>query len=150
VLAGIDLSQVDFNSIAIVAGFVMAVMFLPRFFRVSASRAREQEMQRTIEAYKGRVEALEEVEKGHAEEIRSLRDQIHECHLTAAKWEERYHEQSKYTAKDSLDLVVKELTATRQAMVTGFEAQSELILKTLELQSKTLDRVGGDPRIIKP
>jgi hypothetical protein len=140
------LSQPDWNTIGLFAALFMGVVFGPRFFRASAAKAREEELQRTVEAYKGRVEALEAIEQAHMQEIASMRGEVRKCQSEASKWEARYHEQAKYTAKDSLDLVAKELTASRTAMMTGFENQAELILKTIEMQSQTLEatRVNGD------
>jgi len=83
-------------------------------------------MQRTIDAYKGRVEALES-------ELGALRGDVKECHKAAAEWEARYREMVKYAAPEALEAVRAEMAATRVAVVTAIEAQGELVMKNTEL-----------------
>lgn len=112
------------------------VFFGPRAFRASVSKAREDEMQRTIEAYKGRVEALEP-------QVESLQAEVKECRDTATRWEARYHEQAKYTAEGALTAVLGELAQTRHVIETSMEGLGDLMMEHSKLVAASLDRLDG-------
>jgi hypothetical protein len=118
--------QPDVNTLLIVAVAIVGLVFGPRAWSRKAAEAREHEMLRTIEAYKGRVEALES-------ELAAIRDDVTGCHAAAAQWEARYHEMIKYAAPEALEAVRAEMAATRIAVVTAIEAQGELVMKNTEL-----------------
>src|SRR5690242_13933229 len=106
---GTVVSHVDVNTVLIVMLALAGLFFGPRAWSRKSAEARETEMQRTIDAYKGRVEALES-------ELGALRGDVKECHKAAAEWEARYREMVKYAAPEALEAVRAEMAATRVAV----------------------------------
>jgi predicted RNase H-like nuclease (RuvC/YqgF family) len=131
-------SLADFNTILnvlMLAGLVLAgAVFAPRAWRAAEAKAREEEMQRTITAYKGRVEALEP-------HVESLTEEIQDCRAEATRWEARYQEQSKYTAEAALTSVLAELVQTRKVFETSMHALGELMTEHSRLVARALDRL---------
>lgn len=126
------------NAVTLLGLLLGALFFAPRAWRASEAKAREQEMQRTIEAYKGRVEALEPA-------VEALHQEVADCQSIAAKWEARYHEQSQYTAKDALTSVLHEMSDTRTLIHTSMEGFSDLVMEHSKLVAAALDRLEGKP-----
>lgn len=118
------------NVLMLVGLALGAVLFAPRAWKAAASKAREEEMQRTISVLEDRVQALEPLQ----EEVKSCRD-------TATKWEARYHEQAKYTAEGALTAVLKEMTETRRVFETSMESLGELMTEHSRLVARALDRL---------
>lgn len=132
------LNQPDWNTLAIAAAFFMAVVFFPRFWKASAAKARAEQMQKTIDAYKGRVEALEP-------QVESLQTEVKECRDMATRWEARYHEQAKYTAQEALAAVLSELSATREVFQTSMVGLGDLMTEHSRLVAAALDRLDAGP-----
>src|SRR4051812_15394120 len=128
-VALVDLSHADLNTLALIAGLFMVFVFGPRFFKQKAARLREDQSEATIKIYKERVEAM-------ALELTSLREDVQACRSEAARWEARYHETAKYAAPEALKSVSIELERTRTAIVTAVESLGELVMKNTELVAR--------------
>jgi predicted nucleic acid-binding Zn-ribbon protein len=130
----VALNQPDWNTVGIAVSLFMALVFLPRFFKASAAKAREEQAQKTIEAYKERVEALEP-------QVERLQLEVRDCRAQAAKWEARYQEQAKYTAQAALHSVLEELEQTRGVFEVSMRALADLMTEHSRLVARALDRL---------
>lgn len=134
----------EFNTFLNAAGLIVvllvALYFGPRAWKANEAKAREQEMQRTITAYKEHVEVLEP-------EVEKLRSEVKEFQALATKWEARYVEQSKYTAPEALASVLVELQQTRKVFETSMESLGVIMVEHSRLVAGALNnmekRTGG-------
>jgi hypothetical protein len=122
---------------------VLVLIGLAAALAVGRSKRKDQIIG-DLEKSEARLEKALEGASKRADEEHERRRQ---CEKSIERWQARYEEQSKYTAKEAFEAVVGELGELRATLKTSIDTQGELILKNIEQASgavSALERVASD------
>lgn len=93
---------------------VLGLWFAPRAFRAKAAEALLAERDTIISGHKQLLELREEEAHAAKDKSAELGGMLDEMRTTAAAWEARYAEQSKYTAQPALETIQKLLKSNNE------------------------------------